>query len=120
MTAASEAVPNAVDNWSSVQGNFGHPYPSHMGFIPSRVNFQGRPYPSSQYDFATGNHGAFLPYRTPAPILASTETSAEPQRATPGSRKRSRRNSTEPNPFVETSVETADQFDAWHTEQDFL
>ncbi|KAI4211916.1 MAG: hypothetical protein LQ349_009387, partial [Xanthoria aureola] len=120
MAAASEALPNAVDNWSFVQGSFGHPYPPHMGFNPSRVNLQGRPYPSSQYNFATGHPRAFLPYRTPAPILASTETSAEPQRATPGSRKRSRRNSAELNPVVETSVETVDQFDAWYTEQDFL
>lgn len=120
MAAASEALPNAVDNWSFVQGSFGHPYPPHMGFNPSRVNLQGRAHPSSQYNFATGHPRALLPYRTPAPILASTETSAEPQRATPGSRKRSRRNSAEPNPVVETSVETADQFDAWHTEQGFL
>ncbi|KAI4222100.1 MAG: hypothetical protein L6R36_006401 [Xanthoria steineri] len=115
MTAASEALPNAVDDWSFVQGSFGQPYPPHMGFNPSRVNFQGGPHPSSQYNFATGHPRALLPYRTPAPILASTKTSAERQRATPGSRKRSRRNSAEPNSVVETSVKTAD-----HTDQSFL
>lgn len=117
MTAPYAAVPNLVDNWPSVQGSFGHPYPPHWQTYPLNANFQGHPTSLPQYDFATGNQGALLPYRTAAPILGSSETSVEPRRATPVSRKRSRRNSTEPSRVVEASVETADQFNDWHAGQ---
>ncbi|KAL8643692.1 MAG: hypothetical protein Q9226_008183 [Calogaya cf. arnoldii] len=113
MTAPYAAAPNVVDNWPSPQGMFGYPWPPQMGVNPSHLNLQADPRASSQYNFATGNQSVLLAYRATAPILASTESSAEPWRATPVSRKRSRRNSAEPSRVVEAPVETGDAFNEW-------
>ncbi|KAL8847686.1 MAG: hypothetical protein Q9221_007288 [Calogaya cf. arnoldii] len=113
MTTPYAAVPNVVDIRPSVLGTSGYQYSPHLGVNPSHLNLQPDPRASSQYNFATGNPGAHLAYRTAAPILGSTETSAEPRRATPVSRKRSRRNSVEPDRVVEVPVETEDAFNDW-------
>ncbi|KAL8646197.1 MAG: hypothetical protein Q9226_006972 [Calogaya cf. arnoldii] len=117
MTGPCPAVPDIVDNWPFVQEVFEYQYSPHMGVNPSHLNLQGQPQTLNQYNFATGNQGALLPYRTAPAILGSTETetSVEPRRATPVSRKRSRINSVEPDRVVEVPVETEDVFNDWLT-----
>ncbi|KAL8994226.1 MAG: hypothetical protein Q9169_005742 [Polycauliona sp. 2 TL-2023] len=110
------AVPNVLNNWPSGQGSRGTLYPQSMGVDPSYFNSQGYPQPLFRHNTANGNRGAQLPYRNATPMLPSSEIPAEPRRATPVSRKRSRRNSPEPKTTVEAAAEGEDHLNSWLTE----
>ncbi|KAL8766032.1 MAG: hypothetical protein Q9209_007061 [Squamulea sp. 1 TL-2023] len=114
--------PNIFDEQPSIPRNVASPYFTTIGAYSSNFNFRGHSSPVPPYQPVTGDPILRLPCRPAPPILqsslatASTGTSAEPGRATPFSRKRSRRSSPEPSLVGESPAETEHQFINWPAE----